>query len=737
MAFTAYFTKYSAKVTELITGALFHKRKLNMELNVKPVEIESSGIIEEDQFGIADMGFILHILRKQMYSNSIAAICREITCNGRDAHREIGKNDVPIQISLPNALEPDWRCRDFGPGITPERMKNVFIKYAASTKRGDNIQTGGFGLGAKTPFGYSDQFVINTFTQEGDKRIKRTYVALIDESRRGKVSLMETCETDEPTGTEIVVPVESKDFDRFRSETHFCTRHWDTKPIIHGGKIEYDDFTPDKIVLEGTNWFLAKEPGGNRMTHLVIDGIEYPFDLNCLDNKIIRNFSYGTGLYLKFPVGVVSLSATREAVEIDDNTKNLVTLALTVVKNELQAKVDDAIKSCTTYLEANLALQKILSSLAIEYNSDIFWNGKKLVGRYFNFRYDELSIQKYFLSTSGKKETASKRGGNRTEHQIDLEELKDTLLCVNDIDNCTEAAVRSVLKANPDFKTVAIIKFVGVEADICKKHGLDNLEGIVRVSQFFTPRKANARQSLGRLIFYKFDMGSFGRTSLDAYENDPNKKVWVSLSRNQYEKTAYPVIKKHADSSNIIRNFIEKFPGYSVYGFMDDLDKTRLDEATSEMTNIEKFIEDYATSNTLDLGEIQYASNLNSYDLRPIVGVEVLRALVDKESEFTNKKSSLLSYAKNYTAFIQKVNELREWRWILRFGGQITSSNFRASFSTDDKAVLAEYPMLEYINNSYNRDDPASVKNIVEYVNTVETAKVMKAFSAMAAIKKP
>ena len=86
---------------------------------------------------------------------------------------------------LPNTLDWNYRIKDFGPGISPDRMSNIFIQYTASTKRDDNVQTGGFGLGAKTPFAYSNSFVIVTVMNG----IKYQYNCYIDETKVGKLAL--------------------------------------------------------------------------------------------------------------------------------------------------------------------------------------------------------------------------------------------------------------------------------------------------------------------------------------------------------------------------------------------------------------------------------------------------------------------------------------------------------------------------------------------------------------------
>ena len=74
-----------------------------MKLNdVKPtVETGGEGF-EEQLFSIQDTGMIFDILRNKMYSNPIEAICREISCNARDAHRAVdvrlGREDLPGRV---------------------------------------------------------------------------------------------------------------------------------------------------------------------------------------------------------------------------------------------------------------------------------------------------------------------------------------------------------------------------------------------------------------------------------------------------------------------------------------------------------------------------------------------------------------------------------------------------------------------------------------------------------------
>src|ERR1700691_4508657 len=106
-----------------------------MKLNILTPIIESSNDLQEKMFSIGDPGMVFDILRNKLYSNPILAICREISCNARDAHREAGKAEEPITISLPSLLDPNYKIKDVGVGISPDRAENIFVNYTSSSKR--------------------------------------------------------------------------------------------------------------------------------------------------------------------------------------------------------------------------------------------------------------------------------------------------------------------------------------------------------------------------------------------------------------------------------------------------------------------------------------------------------------------------------------------------------------------------------------------------------------------------
>ena len=128
------------------------------------VNVEKSHDFEDKQFRIEQnqMNHMIWLTINQ-YQYKIRTPLQEIISNARDAHREAGCPEKAIKITLPTKLDNTFKVRDYGVGITPERMDNVFTSFGASTKRNSNNEVGGFGIGAKSPLCYTDQFNVTTY----------------------------------------------------------------------------------------------------------------------------------------------------------------------------------------------------------------------------------------------------------------------------------------------------------------------------------------------------------------------------------------------------------------------------------------------------------------------------------------------------------------------------------------------------------------------------------------------
>jgi len=308
-----------------------------MKLASKPTQIQTSSQFTEMEFGIKsqDMGLVLEILRSKMYRNPIGAICREVASNSRDANRE-AENNIPIEIAICDskllASDTTIAFKDFGTGISPDRMADVFVNYGASTKRESDKYTGGFGLGAKTPFSYADNFSIETIF-DGTKYI---YIAAIEEGRRGKIYLIDSQTTEEPNGTTIIVPMKSTDRESFEWECMKATMFWPLKPIYKNFRSSIPQMD---LIYENELLAIYSQTRINSPYGLLLDGILYEIDRNIIPKA--AGYLSNMLIIYKFNVGDLTISANRESLQYDKQTID-----------KINEKFEVLINTCKTQLEA-------------------------------------------------------------------------------------------------------------------------------------------------------------------------------------------------------------------------------------------------------------------------------------------------------------------------------------------------------------------------------------------------
>lgn len=128
-----------------------------------------AGGAKVQSFGIAQTAEFFQVLSSSLYSNKKLAVVRETLCNAWDAHIEGGVTDTPIKVTLD---DKKLIIQDFGPGIHADDMPHHYCTYGGTTKVTNENVTGGFGLGCKSPFAYTDHFEV-TSCHEGVKTVYR------------------------------------------------------------------------------------------------------------------------------------------------------------------------------------------------------------------------------------------------------------------------------------------------------------------------------------------------------------------------------------------------------------------------------------------------------------------------------------------------------------------------------------------------------------------------------------
>lgn len=126
-----------------------YKRTSMILEQTKQAEVLSLGDNDSIEMSIdmSNMKLLMEMFSRNIYSDAIGSTVRETVSNALDSSRRAGTNE-PVIVSL-NSIstgEYEYSVEDFGLGLDDKEVQNTISKYMASTKRGDNLELGMYGI---------------------------------------------------------------------------------------------------------------------------------------------------------------------------------------------------------------------------------------------------------------------------------------------------------------------------------------------------------------------------------------------------------------------------------------------------------------------------------------------------------------------------------------------------------------------------------------------------------------
>lgn len=272
-------------------------------------EVIASTAKKTNTFNIQVNDNAFAILSDKLYQDKELAIVREYVSNAYDIHIQTG-NLVPCEINIPDKINPAFEVRDFGTGLSEEDIHRLFCTYFASNKNETNEQIGGFGLGCKSGFAYSDSFSVTSWFNG----VKTNYIMT-------KMGNTPTCITgksypsDEPSGLKISIPVdESFRFARLVPKVLDGFPRWFVPPqirnILHAETLVERYLKKNKdFNTEGEDIIYGNFKLKNPLTHKILfTGTHFN----------ISSYYQGN---LCFEVGEIDVTPSREQIELTDKTR--------------------------------------------------------------------------------------------------------------------------------------------------------------------------------------------------------------------------------------------------------------------------------------------------------------------------------------------------------------------------------------------------------------------------------
>lgn len=286
-----------------------------------------------------DMGALVHIMDvlTGLYSDTEMAVIREYSTNAYDAHVAAG-NNAPIEVTLPSDLEPFFKVKDYGVGLSHDEIRDIYSKYGASTKTDTNDLVGMLGMGCKSALAYSNQF-----TLVGVKNGERCMVSISrNEEGVGAINFVEApSPTDEPNGVEIIVPVQRNN--SFATKAQRFYRFWEPGTVLVNGK------EPERLELMQVTDDI--QVGVVDQDYVVMGNVPYPVRYeNSLHSLTHLNSTFHS--VARVPIGSVTFTPSRELLKYRPTTVKKLQEIADTVKEHMPAAVGKYISEAKDMREA-------------------------------------------------------------------------------------------------------------------------------------------------------------------------------------------------------------------------------------------------------------------------------------------------------------------------------------------------------------------------------------------------
>jgi len=749
--------------------------------------IVNSPNLTATSFGIKDKNLakIINIVENDIYSDKILAVLREYSCNAYDANVFVGKRNTPIQVFMPSRLEPNFKVRDNGQGLSETDIKEVYTSYGESTKSDSNEFIGALGIGSKSGFAYGDNFVVTSY----HNNTKTVYNAVKSATKREIVKLYSEYSS-EPSGIEVSIPVKHGDDHLFVTKSLNFFKYWDIYPEIIGiDKTRIEESLDKNIAFSGTNWFIKKTDRYEHRTSgavAIMGNISYPVAWDLVRQKIenthaaskfskVLRFIINNGVVVRFHIGDLEIAPSREALQYTDHTVNNIINRINQMIDEMEQCVIDKINNCKTEWDSKKMFIEFFGHDTYGYGSGLneSYIIKDLVlsrlntksGDYIDLHNWDANCGKVdvvklksnhsvpfdyvpVLTTMSSKGSSGYRAASYSGNNSTIVAGSKTGIIIMDMARKThiKSCINNYAEKN-SLTTVYLLKFNNdvVKSNFFKENNLTGLEHLVKLSDIFPDFKANLPKRVVKKVddncvsAEMYDPNSYFYRHSRKYRNS-GTLADVDLSEKGYylylEDGLVTINNKKVDVStfkeqmyNLSQTF--KFDVKQVFLFGPKIKNSK--KFVKNGANWTDFVAylDTVVKNKCDLksnifglvfkNEFEYTFSLNKNCLEKLVV-----GIQDKNSIFINLNNYLPKLEFKDASRIQSSLD------VLGFydkTGMYTQIKKKLSEFYDN--IQIQYPMISFMKHvngfKYIADvpDDAAIAQITNYVNSIDKLNKM------------
>lgn len=320
---------------------------------------------ESISMGMSDSSSLMHILSATLYTHPRLAAVREIICNGWDSHILAGIT-LPLVIEVTDTY---LSVRDFGSGIPHDKIGPIYGTYGDSTKRDDDTVTGGFGLGSKAPFAYTDNFEVIS-CHAGVKTVYRVSKSSMEVGGKPSIHKIVSLETEE-TGIQVRMPIQAEHREEFINLIREVITFGEIKAILNEEDISGLGLP---VSTSKTGYLItSKSSTTGGAINLRYGNVVYPIpESNQYEEEYDRiegaleEFSREVNIIFMAPPDSITIAPSREALILSSNTvETIKSIMAKFIKQDL--KISDLFLKEAASAKVNKAIKETVPSLAPAY----------------------------------------------------------------------------------------------------------------------------------------------------------------------------------------------------------------------------------------------------------------------------------------------------------------------------------------------------------------------------------
>lgn len=720
-------------------------------------EFHTHGVHGKLDYEVVSNAKMMKLLSDSLYADKVAAPIRELSTNAWDSHVD-ANNLIPFDVQLPSESNLTFRIRDYGTGMSPDKVERLYRKYGASDKTETNDLQGCMGLGSKSPFAYTKQFTSISY-YNGKK-----YIWINSKDERGIPSLnrMAVEDTDEPNGFEISFSVKANDVSDFWNKAQKIYRPFPVCPNVTGGPSR-STFKPLKheymMKSDDSSWTLTNPNMSyhNKQTSYAVMGlVEYPIDPGHFIQKKVdeddpdvptwykRGYTEGyynnpanvytqllnMGLVIQFDTGEVEMDISREGLQYHMPTIEAIRVKLDVILDEIKAKVDQRFVKCKSRWDARCLYKELMYGDLIEiqelcYFAKAQWNGFDITDDIFITNKDIPGTSLLMFESTYRGKTVRRRE-RITSIAIPTSSKKKPAFYVNDVKRGAYAACgRVVLDDNNDYNKVYLLRF---DDDVARDTFIEYV-GIDKSDLHYVSKLPKPPKQKRGPIITTFELNA--NSTLCAHEWWTESKIDLDNGGTFVEINRYETRKKDGTRAPTRQTveLLQKLEALGIaipqiYGVKTiSVGKFRKHKKWTDLFDwAEQQFNDYLKQNNLQ----QYVADIHTLD--GFCNSEVYLGI----AEHANGQATTTS---PFYKFVERIKNLQRVRdkhktkvsaaialaRMLGIDAATLQNNASSTdLETEEDNILSRYGMLKLID-AYDLQYSNNLKRVVEYIDFVDS----------------